>query len=91
MIKKIISVIIVVLIVLWAGLFVSEYLAVSKHKDPRFCLSHKTVEYENNKKTESCTGLGYKYYKYYENDQLKEIDFGPFFKKDKNAINNSVD
>ena len=60
MVKKIVSVVLVIIIVIWAGLFVSEFLNVQKGKDPRLCISKKTVEYENNRKTEICTGLGYK-------------------------------
>ncbi len=83
--SKVIQILIIVLIIGWLALVVIDFLAVKDNKDPKFCLSIKDIEYADNKTTNVCTGLGYKVYKYYENDKLTATEFGPFFIKDRNA------
>ena len=85
MVRKIIQIVLIVIILGWLGLVIYDFLNVRSDKDPKFCIKNTTVNYDEGKKTEICTALGYKVLKYYEDDQLTATEFGPFFIKDKNA------
>ncbi len=85
MVKRILSILFVIILLGWLALVVTDFLRVRDNKEPKFCLSNKTVEHADNSKTEICTGLGYKVQKYYENGEHTATEIGPFFIKDKKA------
>ena len=82
---KIIEILVLILLIGWLAIFLFDFFNVKNEENPQFCIKKDTKVYEDNKKTEICTGLGYKVYKYYENDELTATEFGPFFIEDKNA------
>lgn len=81
-ISRIINIILWIIIIIWAILVITDYLNVSKEKEPKFCwFNEKSTKYDDGEVTE-CTGLGYKVIKY-NRTSFKAIEFGPFWIKDK--------
>ncbi len=78
----IIKVIILALIIVWIICFFIDYLRARQMKDPIFCLSETTKEYSDGK-VYSCTGLGYKMYRYERSSIGTNLEFGPFFIKER--------
>lgn len=54
----------------------TDYFRVTQNKDPMFCISEKTVEYEDGSNY-ICTGLGYRAIRY-SRSCLAATEFGPF-------------
>ena len=74
----IIKVVILALIIIWIIIFFIDYFRARQSKEPIFCLSEQTKEYEDGT-VYSCTGLGYKMYKYDRSSIDASVEFGPFF------------
>lgn len=78
----IIKVAILALVIIWIIIFFIDYFRARQSKDPIFCISEQTKEYEDGN-VYSCTGLGYKMYRYNRNSIDASIEFGPFFIKER--------
>lgn len=78
----IIKVAILALVIIWIIIFFIDYFRARQSKNPIFCINEKTKEYEDGT-VYSCTGLGYKMYKYDRNSIDASIEFGPFFIKER--------
>ena len=83
MVKKIISIILLVILVGWLAIVLMDYFKVTNDKEAQFCIKRETIKTGDNSKTERCTGLGYVADRYYENDQVAGYEFRPFFIKSK--------
>ena len=76
--KIIINLILILILIFWLSLILTDYLRTVNSKDPLFCyFNKKDIEYENGK-VEECTGLGYKVIKY-DLDENKRYELGPFW------------
>ncbi len=87
MLRKILSTAFVILLVAWLSIILVDFLKVKEYKDPIFCIKKQTVKHTDNRKTEICTGLGYKVQNYYEDNKHVATEFGPFFIDDRYAEN----
>ena len=76
-IGKIIKILLVVLLIGWVSLVLTDYIRNSNGKDPIFCLKRTTKKYSDGK-VYICTGLGYKSIRY-DRKSIDAIEFGPFF------------
>lgn len=74
----IIKIIILALVIIWIIIFFIDYFRARQSKTPLFCISEQTKEYDDGT-VYSCTGLGYKMYKYDRDSVEASIEFGPFF------------
>ncbi len=74
----IIKIVVLALIIIWILIFFIDYFRARQAKEPIFCLSEQTKEYEDGT-VYSCTGLGYKMYKYDRASIDASVEFGPFF------------
>jgi len=81
-ISKIIKIIILTVIILWIICFFIDYIRARQSKNPLFCIKENIVEYEDGT-VYSCTGLGYKMYKYQRASIPISVQFGPFFIKER--------
>ena len=80
--SDIIKIVILALIIIWIIIFFIDYFRARQSKTPIFCISEKTKEYEDGT-VYSCTGLGYKMYKYDRASINASVEFGPFFIKER--------
>ncbi len=78
----IIKVIVLALVIIWIIIFLIDYFRARQSKTPIFCISEETKEYDDGT-VYSCTGLGYKMYKYDRSSINASIEFGPFFIKER--------
>ena len=78
----IIKVIVLALVIIWIIIFFIDYFRARQSKTPIFCISEQTKEYDDGT-VYSCTGLGYKMYKYDRDSVEASIEFGPFFIKER--------
>lgn len=76
--NNIIKVIVLSVIIIWIICFFIDYFRARQSKMPLFCIKEVTKEYEDGTVT-SCTGLGYKMYKYNRASIPVSVQFGPFF------------
>lgn len=79
---EIAKVVILSIIIIWIICFFVDYFRARQAKIPVFCFN-KTVQTYDDGTVTSCTGLGYKMYKY---DRLSipiKVQFGPFFIKER--------
>ena len=86
-IKKgdVIKVVLLAIIIIWIIIFFIDYFRARQSKTPLFCISEETKEYDDGT-VYSCTGLGYKMYKYNRSSVDATIEFGPFLlKKEQNS------
>lgn len=74
----IIKIVILALVIIWIIIFFIDYFRARQSKTPIFCISEQTKEYDDGT-VYSCTGLGYKMYKYDRASIDASIEFGPFF------------
>ena len=83
-IKKgdIIKIVILAIIIVWIICFFIDYFRARQSKDPIFCLIKETKEYDDGT-VFSCTGLGYKMYRYNRTSIDTNLEFGPFFIKER--------
>ena len=80
--EDIIKIIILTLIIVWIICFFIDYLRARQMKNPLFCIVENTKEYDDGT-VYSCTGLGYKMYKYNRSSVGANLEFGPFFIKER--------
>ena len=78
----IIKVIVLALVIIWIIIFFIDYFRARQSKTPIFCISEETKENDDGT-VYSCTGLGYKMYKYDRSSINASIEFGPFFIKER--------
>lgn len=60
--------------------WVTDYFRVRDDKEPQFCISSKTHQFEDGT-VEQCTGIGYKIYTYNRESLDNGVEFVPFFVK----------
>lgn len=80
--SDVIKVILLAIIIIWIIIFFIDYFRARQSKTPLFCISEETKEYDDGT-VYSCTGLGYKMYKYNRSSIDATIEFGPFFIKER--------
>ena len=81
----IIKIFILIVIVAWMCLFVTDYFRAQNGEKPLVCLNERTVVSDGTKVEAgatyySCTSFGYKYYTYTKSGESK-TGFGPAFIK----------
>lgn len=79
--KTILKVLILFILFMWIILVFVDYFRVRNNNDPLFCLSKKTITYEDGTNF-ICNGLGYKMIRY-NRECLKATEFGPFIIKER--------
>lgn len=77
----ILKVVILVVLFVWIVIVFTDYFRVRNSKDPMFCLSEETKNYEDGTNT-ICNGLGYKAIRY-NRTCLTATEFGPFIIKER--------
>ena len=78
----IIKVIVLALVIIWIIIFFIDYFRARQSKTPIFFFFFETKE-DDDGTVYSCTGLGYKMYKYDRSSINASIEFGPFFIKER--------
>mgnify|MGYP005781743365 CR=1 FL=1 len=81
-VKKVISVIFMVLFISWLSLIVYESYMVTRGEQPKFCIKKEEHKYNDGVTTE-CLGLGYKVYMYDRSSIEVQVEFGPFWISEK--------
>ena len=76
------KVVLLAIIIIWIIIFFIDYFRARQSKTPLFCISEETKEYDDGT-VYSCTGLGYKMYKYNRSSVDATVEFGPFFIKER--------
>ena len=76
------KVVLLAIIIIWIIIFFIDYFRARQSKTPLFCISEETKEYDDGT-VYSCTGLGYKMYKYNRSSVDATIVFGLFFIKER--------
>lgn len=84
-IGTIIKVLVLLIIVVWMVMFVTDYFRAQNGEKPLVCLNEQTVVSDGTKVEAgatyySCTSFGYKYYTYTKSGESK-TGFGPAFIK----------
>lgn len=79
---EIIKVAIIALVLIWIIIFFIDYFRARNSKLPMFCISSNIKEYSDGS-VYTCTGLGYKMYKYDRTSINMDVEFGPFFMKER--------
>ena len=79
---EVIKVVLLAIIIIWIIIFFIDYFRARQSKTPLFCISEETKEYDDGT-VYSCTGLGYKMYKYNRSSVDATVEFGPFFIKER--------
>lgn len=74
----VIKIVVLTLIIIWIIIFFVDYFRAREAKMPIFCIMENTKKYDDGE-VYSCTGLGYKMYKYDRSSIDASIEFGPFF------------
>ncbi len=72
------KIILLAVVIVWIICFFIDYFRARQSKDPLFCIVEKTKEYDDGT-VYSCTGLGYKMYRYNRSSVSTNLEFGPFF------------
>lgn len=78
--NKIMNIVLWVLLFIWMGICIVDFILAKTNNKPIFCLSRSETEYSDGK-VKKCTGLGYKVYNY-ERESYKGVEYGPFWIKD---------
>lgn len=81
--SKIMNIVLWIVLLAWMAVCLIDFYNVHQEKDPKFCISKETIEYDDGT-VESCLGLGYKVYQY-NRESFSGIEFGPFWSKDRSA------
>ena len=77
---KIWDVVFWVLFAILACVWIVDFFRVKDEKQPMFCISKETIEFEDGN-VDKCVGLGYTVYEYNRESLDSGIEFGPFFIK----------
>lgn len=80
-VSRILNTIVGIILLVWMGICLVDFFNVREEKEPMFCISKETIEYEDGT-VDSCLGLGYKVYNY-KRDSYRGIEFGPFWINDR--------
>lgn len=83
MVKKVISIIVVVVLLGWFALVFTDYFKVTNDKEAQFCIKRETIKTGDDTEVKRCTGLGYVADRFYEKDQVAGYEFRPIFVKSK--------
>jgi len=75
------KIMVIVLIVAWIAMIFVDYFKARSEKPMLFCIKEETKVYDDGT-VYSCTGLGYKMYKY-DRKSISAVEFGPFFIKER--------
>ena len=78
----IIKVVVLSVIIIWLLCFIIDYARARQNKWPLFCINEKVMKYDDGT-VKSCTGLGYKMYRYERKSIPISVQFGPFFIKER--------
>ena len=78
----IVKIVILAFIIVWIICFFIDYFRARQMKDPVFCINEVTKEYDDGN-VYICTGLGYKMYRYNRSSIKTNLEFGPFFIKER--------
>ena len=81
---KIWDVVFWVLFAILACVWIVDFFRVKAEKQPMFCISKETIEFEDGD-VDKCVGLGYTVYEYNRESLDSGIQFGPFFMKMKES------
>ncbi len=81
-VKKVISIIFMVVFISWLLLIIYESYMVTRGEQPKFCIKTEEHKYEDGVTTE-CLGLGYKVYMYDRSSIDVQVEFGPFWINEK--------
>ncbi len=76
--SDIIKIVCLSIVIVWIICFFIDYFRARQSKDPLFCISENTKKYDDGT-VYSCTGLGYKMYRYNRSSIATNLEFGPFF------------
>lgn len=82
--KKIWNLLFWIIFAVLACVWLVDFFRVKAEKEPIFCISKQTIEFEDGYVKE-CTGLGYKVYNYNRTSLEKGIEFGSFLIKMKDT------
>ena len=66
------------IVIIWIICFFIDYARSRQSKFPLFCINENVKHYDDGE-VYSCTGLGYKMYKYNRQSIPLTVQFGPFF------------
>ncbi len=80
--SDLIKILILAFVIVWIICFFIDYFRARQSKDLLFCVKEVTKEYDDGT-VYSCTGLGYKMYKYNRSSIATDLEFGPFFIKER--------
>lgn len=80
--SDIIKIVILTLVVIWILCFFVDYFRARQSKTPFFCFAKEIKKYDDGE-VFSCTGLGYKMYRYDRASISTKVEFGPFFIKER--------
>ncbi len=83
--QRVMNVILWVVLFVWMGICLVDFFNTRNLKDPVFCLKKETTTYSDGT-VDSCTGLGYKIYRY-KRASYNGVEYGPFWAKDRSAEN----
>lgn len=77
-----IKIVILSIVIIWIFCFFIDYFRARQSKKPLFCITQNTKTYDDGT-VYSCTGMGYKMYKYERASIPTKLEFGPFFIKER--------
>lgn len=77
----ILKITILVVLFIWIVIVFTDYFRVRFNKQPIFCISKETIDYEDGSSF-ICKGLGYKSIRY-NRTCMSATEFGPFFIKER--------
>ncbi|MCI8670805.1 MAG: hypothetical protein HFI36_02065 [Bacilli bacterium] len=80
--SDIIKIVILSIVIIWIFCFFIDYFRARQSKKPLFCITQNTKTYDDGT-VYSCTGMGYKMYKYERASIPTKLEFGPFFIKER--------
>ena len=80
--SEVIKILIIAIIIIWIICFFIDYFRARQSKKPLFCITQNTKTYDDGT-VYSCTGMGYKMYKYERASIPTKLEFGPFFIKER--------
>ena len=79
--NKVMNIVLWVLLFVWMGICIVDFVRAKTNNDPIFCLWKDTTQYSDGK-VRTCTGLGYKVINY-ERTSYSGVEYGPFWSKDR--------
>ena len=81
--QKVANIVLWIILLLWMGICLIDFINVHNEDDPRFCIKSGTTQYDDGD-VKWCLGLGYKIYNY-NRASFNAIEFGPFWSKDRSV------